>query len=221
MRAEAARESKALDINEDQEEVATGRFQSSIFKRYFGAAGWGASLAYPLALTLQTGLANGQLLWLQAWAKRVSEDSLRGSLGLHMGVLALLIVARFFTYGGSLLMYLYLFTPRISLKLHYDEINGLLRSGANFFLQINPGRMINRFTQDIYSLDYQICAFLVNVYFFIIELGFSLVLDGASGTVPARCDRGDGCHVLWHLQAVHPFVPPVASVGDGIQEPAA
>ncbi|TKY87148.1 hypothetical protein EX895_003825 [Sporisorium graminicola] len=174
--AATAKEEKMLDNDEEQEDVMTGGINFSVFKRYFRAAGWVASMSYPVALAVQTGLANGQLLWLQAWAKHVSEDTLRGSIGLHVGILVLLVLGRFFTYGGSLMVYLYLFTPRISLQLHSDEAKGLLGSGADFFLNLNPGRMINRFTQDIYSLDFQIGAYYVNVVFFVIEMGFSLVL---------------------------------------------
>lgn len=174
--AATAKAQKALDNEEEQEDVMTGGINFSVFKRYFGAAGWATSLSYPVALAFQTGLANGQLLWLQAWAKRVSEDTLRGSIGLHIGILVLLVIGRFLTYGGSLVVYLYLFCPKISLQLHSDEVKGLLGSGADFFLNLNPGRMINRFTQDIYSVDFQICAYYVNVVFFVIEMGFSLVL---------------------------------------------
>lgn len=176
IRAAAAKERKMLDIEEEQEEVMTGRVKLSVLKRYFAAAGWVTSLSYPLALTLQTGLANGQLLWLQAWAKRVTEATLRDSIGFYIGILVVMTVGRFSIYTASLWIYLHLFCPPISLKLHHDEITGLLRSGADYFLNMNPGRMINRFTQDIYALDFQICAFVVNVYFFIIEVGFSLVL---------------------------------------------
>ncbi len=176
IRAAAAKERKMLEMDEEQEEVMTGRIKFSVLKRYFGAAGWWVSLSYPLALTIQTGAANGQLLWLQAWAQDISPATLRGSIALHVGILALLAFLRFTTYGGSLVIYLKAFCPRISLKLHQDELVGLLRSGAECFLNLNPGRMINRFTQDIYSLDFQICAYVVNVYFFIIEVGFSIVL---------------------------------------------
>lgn len=176
IRAAAAKERKMLEMEEGQEEVMTGRIKFSVLKRYFGAAGWWVSLSYPLALTIQTGAANGQLLWLQAWAQDISPATLRGSIALHVGILALLAFLRFTMYGGSLVIYLKAFCPRISLKLHHDELVGLLRSGAECFLNLNPGRMINRFTQDIYSLDFQICAYVVNVYFFIIEVGFSIVL---------------------------------------------
>lgn len=176
VRAAAAKERKVLDNEEEQEDVMTDGINFSVFKRYFGAAGWATSFLYPVALTIQTGLSNGQLLWLQAWAKHVSEETLRGSIGLHIGILVLLVIGRFFTYGGSLAVYLYLFCPKISFKLHDDEVKGLLGSGADFFLNLNPGRMVNRFTQDIYSLDFQICAYYVNVVFFVVEMGFSLVL---------------------------------------------
>ncbi|CBQ71964.1 related to ABC transporter [Sporisorium reilianum SRZ2] len=174
--AAAAKEQKVLDNEEEQEDVMTGGINFSVFKHYFVAAGWATSLSYPVALALQTGFANGQLLWLQAWAKHVSEETLRGSIGLHIGILVLVVVARFFTYGGSLVVYLYLFCPKTSLQLHSDEVKGLLGAGSESFLNLNPGRMINRFTQDIYALDFQICAYYVNVVFFVIEMGFSLVL---------------------------------------------
>lgn len=176
IRAAAAKERKLLEVEEEQEDVMKGGINLSVFNRYFKAAGLWTSLAYPVALIVQTGLSNGQLLWLQNWAKHVSEDTLHASLGLHIGVMVLFVVTRVVTYGGSLLCYLYILCPRISLKLHHDEVTGLLRSGADFFLNLNPGRMINRFTGDIYSLDFQISAFVVNVVYFVIELGFSLVL---------------------------------------------
>ncbi|KAJ1028587.1 hypothetical protein NDA16_001753 [Ustilago loliicola] len=176
IRAAAAKERKTLEMEEEQEEVSTGRVKLSTLKRYFAAAGWWSSLLYPLILAVQTGFAQAQLLWLQAWAKKVTEATLRGSIGLRIGILALLVFGRFAMYAGSLVIYLYYFSSRASIKLHRDEVLGLLQSGADHFLNMNPGRMINRFTQDIYALDYQICAYIVNVYFFVIEVGFSLVL---------------------------------------------
>lgn len=176
IRAAAAKERKMLEIEEEQEEVSTGRVRLSVLKRYFAAAGWWSSVLYPFILMVQTGFAQAQLLWLQAWAKHVTEATLRGSIGLRVGILALLVFCRFASYSSSLVIYLYYFSSRASIKLHRDETLGLLQSGARYFLNINPGRMINRFTQDIYALDYQICAYIVNVYFFLIEAGFSLVL---------------------------------------------
>ncbi|KAJ9478158.1 putative Metal resistance protein YCF1 (putative) [Pseudozyma hubeiensis] len=175
VRAAAARERKVLDVEEEQEEIMKGGLKLSVFVRYFNAAGWWVAVIYTLALVAQTGLANGQLLWLQAWAKQVTEDTMRDSLALHIGVVILLVVSRVIIYGGSLLIYMYLLCPPVSRKLHHDEITGMLRSGADFFLNINAGRMINRFTQDIYGLDYQIPAFVVNLVYFIVELGYSLV----------------------------------------------
>ncbi|TKY88808.1 hypothetical protein EX895_002439 [Sporisorium graminicola] len=175
VRNAVAKEPGDPESEDEHEEVLIGRIKLSVFKRYFRAAGW-CALWYPLAVVMQTGFANGQLLWLQAWAKNVSEDTLPGSIGMHIGILVLLVLGRFVTYAGSLLIYLLLFCPKISLQLHHDLLNGVLLSGADFFLNLNPGRMINRFTQDVFALDFQICTYVVNVALFVINLGYSLVL---------------------------------------------
>ncbi|KAJ1029563.1 hypothetical protein NDA13_002809 [Ustilago tritici] len=69
IRAAAAKEQKMLEIEEEQEEVSTGRVKLSTLKRYFAAAGWWSSVFYPFILVVQTGFAQAQLIWLQAWAK--------------------------------------------------------------------------------------------------------------------------------------------------------
>ncbi|KAI3478677.1 hypothetical protein L1887_59314 [Cichorium endivia] len=138
IRAAAAKERKLLEMEEEQEEVMTGRIKFSVLKRYFGAAGWWVSLSYPLALTIQTGAANGQLLWLQAWAQDISPATLRGSIALHVGILALLAFLRFTTYGGSLVIYLKAFLPSDLAQAASGRAGGPSAVGRRCFLNLNP-----------------------------------------------------------------------------------
>ncbi|RKP09032.1 putative ATP-binding cassette transporter protein YOR1 [Thamnocephalis sphaerospora] len=134
------------------EERATGAVAAAVYKSYIRAGGgWKTVRCLTLALTMRFDPQCSNDLWLSWW----SGDELHLSMGQYMGVYAGWGVAQMVAgiLFGISLAYL---CARASKTLHDDAINNVFRAPMSFFDTTPLGRIINRFSKDMDSVDNQL-----------------------------------------------------------------
>ncbi|KAI9506149.1 P-loop containing nucleoside triphosphate hydrolase protein [Coemansia spiralis] len=144
-----------------QEERTTGQIALSTYITYIKAGG-GYALFFGiiLCLAITQGCRVGSDFWMRLWIKNRNDKS---STQMYIGMYALLAGLQlvWFMLFAMLLVFS---TYMSSKKLHNQAIRHVLRSPMRFFDTTPLGRLLNRFTRDIDSLDLALCEFFRQFY---------------------------------------------------------
>ncbi|KAI9332974.1 P-loop containing nucleoside triphosphate hydrolase protein [Obelidium mucronatum] len=142
----APKSAKSIMRVEDQE---TGGVQGAVWFRYMQAAG-GPTFAIQLAflIILVQGTRVGNDLWLTAWTSHEYDIPNLSYIGVYAGLgiglaLSLFVYSIFFGYTGT----------RAAKSLHERALMRVLRCPVSFFDTTPLGRIINRFSRDVDSVD--------------------------------------------------------------------
>ncbi|KAJ2209219.1 hypothetical protein IW139_000004 [Coemansia sp. RSA 353] len=144
-----------------QEERETGQISWSIYRTYIQAGGGNIVLAgILLCLVISQGCRVGSDFWMRLWIHHRRDSS---ETKLFVGLYALLGGLQFLWFGlFSALLVLSVY--KSSKKLHAQAFERVLRSPMSFFDTTPLGRILNRFTRDIDSLDLALCDFFRQFY---------------------------------------------------------
>ncbi|XP_043568891.1 canalicular multispecific organic anion transporter 1 isoform X1 [Chiloscyllium plagiosum] len=140
----------------EKETMETGKVKFSIYWKYLRAIGWWYSLLIILSYITQNVATIGQNLWLSDWtndashyinttypaSERDQRLGIFGVLGVAQAVFVLLGV--FLMAGGTIVA---------SRDLHSRLLQNILHVPMLFFDTTPTGRIINRFSKDIYTID--------------------------------------------------------------------
>ncbi|KAI8322463.1 P-loop containing nucleoside triphosphate hydrolase protein [Martensiomyces pterosporus] len=143
------------------EERATGQVSLPTYAAYIRAGGgWWVFSGIVFCLAVSQGCCVGSDFWMRIWIKHKRDTSERA---LYIGVYALL--------GGLQLIWFVVFAAMLvasvyksSQQLHSRALKRILMAPMSFFDTTPLGRMLNRFTRDIDSLDLALCDFLRQFY---------------------------------------------------------
>lgn len=139
-----------------KEFMETGKVKFSIYLKYLQAVGWGSMFFIILAYMMNSVAYIGSNLWLSAWTSDsqvfngsnypASQRDMRigvfGALGLAQG-LFVLISSIWSTYAVN----------HASKTLHGQLLSNILRAPMSFFDTTPTGRIVNRFSGDISTVD--------------------------------------------------------------------
>jgi len=90
-------------------------------------------------------------LWLSIWVSK-TQDALNSDIGFYLSVYASLIVGSTIIYGLSKLCFQF-WAWRSARSLHQRLLKAILCVSLTWFDSNPPGRIINRFSQDMSSID--------------------------------------------------------------------
>lgn len=164
---EPAKPLKASLISE--ETIETGRVDWDVYYHYFKAVGKKRWIITIVMFAAAWGMAAGTNVWLSKWAndndpKNTELRNLR--LGIYGGLNAIQSILTFIGYVLAGVAAL-----RTAQILHNSMLQQVLRAPMSFF-DITPlGRIINRFSHDVDTVD----ATIPNILIFLMELFFQLV----------------------------------------------
>ncbi|KAM6175201.1 ATP-binding cassette sub-family C member 3 isoform 2-T2 [Erethizon dorsatum] len=143
---------KETGILIQEEKAETGTVKSSVFWDYAKAMGLCTTLVICLLYTGQSAAAIGANVWLSAWTNDATMDRRQNNTSLRLGVYAALGILQ-----GVLVM-LSAFTMAVggvqaARLLHHALLQNKMQSPQSFYDTTPSGRILNRFSKDIYVID--------------------------------------------------------------------
>lgn len=168
-----------LDLIDDETQSA-GHVKLTIYKNYWRAVGNFLSLAIILAMALMQASKNSTDIWLAQW---VSEDSnqneshspilsgmawlsplLEGASDERYHLVVYGSIAVFNTFMSLARAFLFAFGGICAAKaIHEKLLNVIMRARTQFFDGTPAGRILNRFSSDLYTVDDSL-PFILNIF---------------------------------------------------------
>ena len=167
-------------LSDDDEQVAFGRIRWQVYRSWLQGTGAWPVVTFFVLLLISNAAFYGQQYWLQAWAAEaeIGCSSMQRALGGGLGVLIGIQVGRIFTYVASTAIFLHVAIPRTARYLHTKAIMATVRQPYTFFVgkkMASSGILLNRFSQDLFTLDYVLTRSLMNLVLFAQDLLLALI----------------------------------------------
>ena len=151
--ARDAADTAAKDVGKlvKEEGHNTGSVSREVYMGYFRAIGWQATIFMFLGVVLANCCQLGTSMWLSHWAKAGNLPDAQAP-AYYVGIYTLLsfcqiFIAFFANWSG------YFGSVRGSAKMHSSFMNGLMMSPIRFFDSTPMGRITNRMSKDMGSID--------------------------------------------------------------------
>ncbi|KAJ1769884.1 hypothetical protein IW138_004125 [Coemansia sp. RSA 986] len=158
---EKAMADRAMNGLMSQEERVTGQVAIATYVNYIKASGGYILFAgIILSLVITQGCRVGSDFWMRAWVRHRKDVD---KTHLYIGIYALFGAMQFvwFVFFAALLV---VSAYKGSKRLHNQAMQRVLRAPMSFFDTTPLGRVLNRFTRDIDSLDFALCDFFRQFY---------------------------------------------------------
>ncbi|XP_077632923.1 ATP-binding cassette sub-family C member 3 isoform X1 [Crocuta crocuta] len=147
-----AAEVKASGALIQEEKTATGTVKLSVFWDYAKAMGLYTIVATCLLYPGQSAAAIGANVWLSAWTNEAAAGSRQNNTSTRLGVYAALGILQGLLVMVSA-MTLTVGSVQAARALHQALLRNKMRSPQSFFDTTPSGRILNRFSKDIYVID--------------------------------------------------------------------
>uniref|UniRef100_A0A060TAR9 ARAD1D22132p n=1 Tax=Blastobotrys adeninivorans TaxID=409370 RepID=A0A060TAR9_BLAAD len=163
-----------------KEHSEQGQVKWNVYKEYARASNIYGVFVFLAALVISMALSVGGNVWLKHWSEVNSEAGKNPHVGKYLGIYAAFgISGSLFTAVQAVILTIYcaIWSARI---LHERMLKSVLRAPMSFFETTPIGRILNRFSNDIYRVDQllprtfsQFFANAVKVMFTMIVISFS------------------------------------------------
>ncbi|KAL4559871.1 hypothetical protein LXL04_032017 [Taraxacum kok-saghyz] len=174
-------ESECIDIIDTTdniigvEERKEGRVETTVYMNYAAFSGWYITSITCLSALLMQASRNGNDLWLSYWVDTTAFQEHPTSFYLVvlcifclLNSVLTLVRAFSFAYGGL----------RAAIHIHNNLLKKLVDAPVAFFDQTPSGRILNRLSSDLYTIDDSL-PFILNILLanFVGLLGIALILS--------------------------------------------
>ncbi|SCV00594.1 LAMI_0G06084g1_1 [Lachancea mirantina] len=138
---------------QEAEKTQEGRVKTAVYISYIKACGpIGVALFFAF-LGLERFFEVSESFWLKHWSEKNEKTGYNKDVVFYVGIYALIAIASaLFNVLRYIILLLYC-SLRASRKLHDNMAQSVLRSPMSFFETTPVGRIINRFSSDVNSVD--------------------------------------------------------------------
>jgi ABC-type multidrug transport system fused ATPase/permease subunit len=155
-----------------KEERAVGAVPLRVYLKYIGAGGGALKFALVyMAFLLTTTNGTAITAWISVWTSNAPEYDTRPQW-FYLTVYASLTVALGFTSFLATFM-LVRFGAVAAETLHANLIDSVLRAPQSFFDTTPVGRILSRFSKDLYTIDIELTDSLDFTVFFSLQIVFA------------------------------------------------
>ncbi|KAK9456107.1 P-loop containing nucleoside triphosphate hydrolase protein [Dipodascopsis uninucleata] len=168
---------------QSKEHSEQGNVKWTVYKEYAKAANVFGVLGFMGLLIASQGISVLGNVWLEHWAEINTEANDNPNIGMYLGTYLFFgILASALTVVYTLILFIFS-SIEASKKLHNKMAEVVVRSPMSFFDTTPIGRVINRFTTDIYRVD-EVLSRVFSMFFNnTIRVCFTLII--ISTTTPA------------------------------------
>ncbi|XP_017229484.1 ABC transporter C family member 13 isoform X1 [Daucus carota subsp. sativus] len=163
----------AIEVEQRKE----GRVEVVTYKNYAVFCGWSVTILTCLSAIFMQASRNGNDLWLSYWVDTTGVDKQKDRTSFYLVVLCIfcvmnssftLVRAFSFAFGGL----------RAAVQVHDRLLKNLVDAPVHFFDQTPTGRILNRLSSDLYTIDDSL-PFILNILLanFVGLLGIAIVLS--------------------------------------------
>lgn len=147
--------------NNEAEERKEGIVEIAVYKKYAAFSGWFVAVVILLSAFLMQASRNGNDLWLSYWVDTTGSSQTKYTTSFYLVVLSIfclinssltLVRAFSFAFGGL----------QAAVKVHTKLLNRLINAPVQFFDRTPTGRVLNRFSSDLYVIDDSL-PFILNI----------------------------------------------------------
>ncbi|KAG0271976.1 hypothetical protein BGZ95_000148 [Linnemannia exigua] len=160
-----------------KEKMMEGNVSWGVYKSYLRAASYRNAIFALFLLVAAQGCQIGTNVWLKHWTSAGSENSPAKFLGVY----AALVFTFMMLHMVVTFVVMALAGIRASRLLHEQLLNSILRLPMSFFDTTPLGRIVNRFSSDIYAADDSLPFGFMGVMMGLLSVVGSLIVIG-SGT---------------------------------------
>ncbi|KAH9884583.1 P-loop containing nucleoside triphosphate hydrolase protein [Xylariomycetidae sp. FL2044] len=173
-------EDPSARTRQSKEHLEQGKVKWNVYGEYAKTSNLGAVTIYFVTLLAAQTAQIGGSVWLKNWAERNSKVGGNPEVGKYLGIyFAFGIGSALLTAVQSLVLWIFC-SIEASRKLHERMATAIFRSPMSFFDTTPAGRILNRFSGDIYKLD-EVLARSFNMLFAnLARSGFTLVVISVS-----------------------------------------
>ncbi|PHH87585.1 hypothetical protein CDD83_8663 [Cordyceps sp. RAO-2017] len=163
-----------------KEFVEQGKVKWSVYGEYAKENNLAAVCVYLLALLASQTASIGSSFWLKEWSDQNRSTGSNENIGKYIGIyFAFGLGSSALTVVQTLILWIFC-SIEASRKLHERMANAIFRSPMSFFDTTPTGRILNRFSSDIYRVD-EVLARTFNMLFVnVAKSGFILVVISVS-----------------------------------------
>ncbi|XP_006177042.1 canalicular multispecific organic anion transporter 2 [Camelus ferus] len=151
-KAVPATEAKASPVLIQEEKAEMGTVKLSVYWDYMKAVGLWTTLVICLLYGGQSAFAIGANVWLSAWTDEAAMNGQQNNTSQRLGVYATLGIMQGLLVMLSAVM-MAVGGVQAARSLHQALLHNKMRSPQSFFDTTPSGRILNRFSKDIYVID--------------------------------------------------------------------
>lgn len=166
--------SKPMGIR--KEHMEQGKVSWMVYYEYFKVCGLFLVTLFMITLLIANGLSVGGNFWLKHWSEINADNELNQNVEFYLGVYgAFGVSSAFFTILQNLLLMLgcNLRSARI---LHDRMLDSVIRAPMVFFETTPLGRIINRFSNDVYRVDQQLIRVFYQMINNVIRVFYTIIV---------------------------------------------
>lgn len=146
------------------EHVEQGKVKWDVYKEYAKSCNPLAVVVFFFFMILSSALSVGSGFWLKYWADKNTESGSNENFAFFLGVyFAICISTSLFSVLYTLVLMVGC-AIQAAKSLHSRMLNSVIRSPMSFFETTPLGRIINRFSNDVYRID-QVLARVFSQFF--------------------------------------------------------
>ncbi|KAK4455830.1 hypothetical protein QBC34DRAFT_388031 [Podospora aff. communis PSN243] len=166
-----------------KEHLEQGKVKWSVYLEYAKTSNLGAVAVYMITLITAQAAQIAGSFWLKEWADKNTETGRNPDVGKYIGIyFAFGIGAAGLTAVQTLILWIFC-SIEASRKLHERMATAIFRSPMSFFDVTPAGRILNRFSSDIYRVDEVLARTFQMLFSNLAKSGFTIAV--ISYTVPA------------------------------------
>ncbi|KAJ8755380.1 hypothetical protein K2173_019178 [Erythroxylum novogranatense] len=154
-----------------------GKVEFGVYKKYASFSGWLITFVICFSALVMQASRNGNDLWLSYWVDKTGRGQTKFSTSFYLIVLCILCIinsfltlvrAFSFAFGGL----------HAAVQVHNALLNKLVGAPVKFFDQTPGGRILNRLSSDLYTIDDSL-PFIINILLanLVGLLGIAIVLS--------------------------------------------
>lgn len=170
---------KIIDLNADTRKTAQkaekkekGRVKTKVYVAYLKACGILGAVLFLVFIGFSRVLLVGENFWLKHWSEKNEKNGENRNVVFFVGIYVLISLGAAFFNSARSIVLLLVCSIRASRKLHDSMAVAVLRSPMSFFETTPVGRIINRFSSDMNSVDdnvqYVISFFLISILDYVV-----------------------------------------------------